>query len=550
MVSFGRLVLVLLAASSLAHPATDSAGYVGSKTCFGCHASIYRSFLKTDMGRSMRAADDIDPPAFPADATVPVGSSNRVLRVYHDQAGWHQSEAEPGVFSEEHTLEYAVGSGANGLTFLIRRGNYLFQAPLSFYSKPGKWDFSPGYEGADVGFTRAVPEACIVCHSGRARPVANRSGEYLDPPFAELAIGCENCHGPGEQHVKSSGHGSIVNPAKLPNRLAEEICMNCHQRGDTRILQPGKTFTDFRPGEWLIDTLAIFKTPAGSGAQSNSDLLEHDAAMKASRCFRASAGKLSCFTCHDPHLQPRGSEAVSYFREKCFVCHTDASCRLSKSVRLQHIPPDDCIGCHMPKRNIEIISHSALTNHRIPAVAKASTPLEQPDPKTGLILVDRPAGRNAVIPDITLLRAYGELASRSPHYERRYLDLLDRLSRSEPNTQPKDPFVLAALGHKALAENRNEDALKHFTAAASLDDSTVYRDTAQALINLGRAAEAVDYLKRAESADPFNPVVQKTLILQYINLKRYPEARQAMEEYVKVFPSDTFMRNLLARVSN
>jgi predicted Zn-dependent protease len=124
--------------------------------------------------------------------------------------------------------------------------------------------------------------------------------------------------------------------------------------------------------------------------------------------------------------------------------------------------------------------------------------------------------------------------------------MLQQLSR----TAPKDPFVQAALGHKALAENSNEEALTHLEAAASLDDSTVYRDAAQALINLGRPADAVDYLKRAEDVDPFNPVVQKTLILGYINLKRYSDARKAMEEYVKSFPSDTFMRNLLARVSN
>lgn len=547
MVSFSRLLLFFLAPSSLVYSATNSPGYVGSKACFGCHAGIYRSFLKTDMGRSMRAIADIDPNLFPSNATVPAGSSGRVLRVLHDQAGWHQSETEPGVFSEQHALEYAVGSGANGVTFILRRGNYLFQAPLSFYSKPRKWDLSPGYENVDIGFTRAVPEACIICHSGRARAVPNRNGEYLDPPFEELAIGCENCHGPGEQHLKSSGRNAIVNPAKLQSRLAEEICMNCHQRGDTRILQPHKTFADFRPGKWLVDTLAIFKAPPAPGAQTNADLLEHDAAMKASKCFRASGGKLSCFTCHDPHIQPRGPEAVSYFREKCFVCHTDASCRLSKSVRLKHDPPDDCIGCHMPKRNVEIISHAALTNHRIPADSNTPAPApDEPDPKTGLILVDRPAGRTATISDITLLRAYSELASRSPDYERRYLAMLQQLSR----TEPKEPFVHAALGHRALAESRNEEALAHLTAAASLDDSTVYQDTAQALIKLGRTAEAVDYLKRAEDVDPFNPVVQKTLILQYINLKRYPEARNAMEEYVKSFPSDTFMRNLLARVSN
>jgi hypothetical protein len=28
----------------------QQADYVGSKQCFGCHDSIYRSFTKTDMG--------------------------------------------------------------------------------------------------------------------------------------------------------------------------------------------------------------------------------------------------------------------------------------------------------------------------------------------------------------------------------------------------------------------------------------------------------------------------------------------------------------------
>jgi hypothetical protein len=544
-ISVGQTVLPSAAGLHQSRPA----GYVGSKACFACHEGIYRSFLKTDMGRSMRAASDFDPASLPASASVPIGSSNRMLRVFHDQKGWHQSETEAGVFSEEHTLEYVVGSGANGLTFLIRRGNCLFQAPLSFYSRIGKWDVSPGYETIDIGFTRAVPEACLACHSGRTQPVANRKGAYQDPPFSELAIGCENCHGPGEQHVRTAGKrsGSIVNPAKLSPRLAEEICMNCHQRGDTRILQPGKTFADFRPGQWLIDTLAIFKAPARPGEHPESDLLEHDAAMRASRCFRESAGKLSCLTCHDPHVQPRGSETVSYFREKCFTCHTDSSCRLAKDIRLKHNPPDDCAGCHMPKRNVALISHSALTNHRIPATANTpGPPQEQRDSKTGLILVNRTPGQNEPIPDLTLLRAYGELAGRDADYQRRYLELLERLG----STDTKEPFVQAAAGHKALAEGKNEAALAHLTAAAPLDDSAVYSDAAQALINLGRAPEAVDYLKRAEAVDPFNPVVQKTLILQYINLKRYPDARRAMEDYVKTFPADTFMRNLLARVSN
>ena len=202
----------------------------------------------------------------------------------HNESGWRQSESEPGVFSVDHQLDYAVGSGYNGLTFLIRRGHFLCQAPLSYYARTQKWDLSPGYENADLGFGRMVPEECINCHAGRPSPVLNTSGAYADPPFQELAIGCENCHGPAEAHVKSQGKrpGAIVNPAKLTPRLADNICLNCHQAGDARVTQPGKSYLDFRPGEWLFDTTVIFKQQARAD-QPQADLLEHYAAMQASR---------------------------------------------------------------------------------------------------------------------------------------------------------------------------------------------------------------------------------------------------------------------------
>jgi len=42
---------------------------------------------------------------------------------------------------------------------------------------------------------------------------------------------------------------------------------------------------------------------------------------------------------------------------------------LPLEVRLRNTPPDDCSGCHMPKRDANEIQHSvALTDHRIPAL--------------------------------------------------------------------------------------------------------------------------------------------------------------------------------------
>lgn len=146
---------------------------------------------------------------------------------------------------------------------------------------------------------------------------------------------------------------------------------------------------------------------------------------------------------------------------------------------------------------------------------------------------------------MTLLRAYGELSIKDPSYQRRYAELLDELSK----TQPQDAAVQAALGHKALQADRNEEAVAHLKLALPLDSSSIYLELGQALGKLGRGDESIEYLKKGAEMDPYNAVIQKTLILQYINLRSYSEATVLIKRYVETFPEDAFMRNILARVS-
>src|ERR671922_2581768 len=87
--------------------------------------------------------------------------------------------------------------------------------------------------------------------------------------------------------------------------------------------------------------------------------------MTLSKCYRASGQRLSCIPCHDPHREPSREEAAEYFKKKCLTCHAENSCTLSLNIR-QHQPrADDCAGCHMRKRDVQEISHSSMTNHRI-----------------------------------------------------------------------------------------------------------------------------------------------------------------------------------------
>ncbi|HXJ44778.1 MAG TPA: tetratricopeptide repeat protein [Bryobacteraceae bacterium] len=557
----------LCAAESATYRNTAPAvAYTGSRTCAGCHPKIYRDYTGAAMGRSMALATSAAHlGSVPASTSIFNEKLNRHFEVFRQGAALYQSEYELDssgheVFRTSHKLEYAIGSGVNGYTYIVRREDHLFQSPLSYYARRKTWDLSPGYEFADYGFNRPIAAACIGCHSGQPQPVRDHAGLFGDPAFRELAIGCENCHGPGALHAAEKAKGvaggkgadrTIVNPAKLPARLAEDICMNCHQGSDTRVLRPGKDYFDFRPGTPLRDTLAILRIPLKRDAVGQSDLLEHHFSMQLSRCYRASNGRLSCLTCHQIHSMPRPAEAAAYYRARCLTCHDLSSCRVPRPQR--RASADDCAGCHMPKRPVEVIAHSALTNHRIivradeplPEEAFAQTTPDLPD----LVYVNRPPrAAQASLPPIMLLQAYGELMEKDPVYQPRYLAVLDQLS----HMQPDQPLVQAALGRKMLrgAPDRNAQAIVHLSRAIEMGFTapTVYQDFAEALSKAGRTQEAVGALLRGITISPYAPALYQALALDYINLKRYPEAKKTLERYVELFPEDDFVRGLLLKV--
>lgn len=567
------LVLVLTAwmafmqkHAATAHAAQTSQAknsYIGSEACAQCHKDVYDEYMRTSMGRSMSEITPALLQAMHLPGSYDDQKLNRHFSVYQQDGKLYQSEFETDaggkdVFRDTHPLQWKIGAGENGFGLLTSQDGYLFQAPLSFYSKPMAWGPSPGYEFTDFGFNRPILAGCIVCHSGRPLAVVSTNGRYESPPFAEAAIGCERCHGPGATHAhametakgRAAKERFIVNPAHLTAELANNICMSCHESGDVRVLQPGKKYEDFHPGEPLGETLAILRVPPTRESPPDDDHVEHYYSMTLSKCYRASAGRLRCMTCHDPHVEPAQQQAPEYFNKKCLTCHTNQSCSLSLAERQHSVPANNCIGCHMPKRDIRVISHSSATNHRIvrkpgepfPEVTFQQTLPSLPD----LIHLDPAPGKaDAPLPLLTLLQAYGELTENRPEYVAPYLKVLDQLGQS----QPDNALVQAALGRKALKSGDTLQAVDHLQRSLQLDpvQPGVAGDMADALQKLGRSEEAVQLLAKAIAQDPFNPILQKRLIVSYISLRRYADAKAAMERYMEIFPQDSFMRQMMAR---
>ena len=533
-------------------------GYVGSRVCSKCHPSIYESFLRTDMGRSMSEITPALLDKIPTSVNILDTKLNRHFEIYAGDGNLYQSEYETTaggkyVFRETRKLEWIIGSGANGSGAIVKQDNYLFEAPLSFYAKPHRWALSPGYEFGDYGFNRPILPGCIVCHSGQPRPVLDGNGRFREPPFAELAIGCENCHGPGEAHVAAaqmgSPLGSIANPAKLSPWLADNICMSCHQTGDARVLQAGKTYRDFRPGVELDDTLSIFLVPFRRESVPKDDLLEHYLSMRLSKCYRNSSGRLGCISCHDPHVEPSPQEAPAYFREKCLACHNEKSCAVPLSLRQHKTPPDDCAGCHMPKRDLTVISHSVLTNHRIIAEAEEPFPdaaFHMTTPQLpDLVHLNANPARQDVPSPLMLLQAYGQVMPSHPEYRERYWALAKHLE----NTQGENVLVMEALADWALQRKNAEGsslAIRYLDGAIhqGATNPADFEELAELLVAANRQSDALKILQQGMQLIPYYAEFYRLSASVNFSANRKREACDVVAKGVEKFPQDTVIRDL------
>jgi predicted CXXCH cytochrome family protein len=486
---FTRRVVGIFVATSLAPLALPRIAQPQAKVtsvqltdavCAKCHQNIFNRYARTPMANASGLAMDHAIPGVVDQGAAGVRYSvsfdgGELWLTYRSSAG----EATSG----KRRLEYFLGSGHLGVTYMYVINGYLLESPIAYYSNLNAYDVKPGLEHSQT-MAPALPMSsqCMRCHMSEVQTADKGTmNHYQGLPFLHGGITCESCHGDTRDHVLHPGATQVVDPAKLDADRRDSICMSCHLEGDTSVERRGKSLADYKPGDRIEDFVSYF-TYSGENF-SNRGVSEVEE-LSTSKCKLASGDRMSCMTCHDPHAGPAPEERTSYYRAKCLTCHTQTGFATA------HYPGTrDCTHCHMPSGNAQNIRHVAWTDHRIRRAANQvelaalTAPSSQPAqlvPLPG----EKPSARDQALAYYNLV-----VEGKSNYAQEARRALLD-LDSAEAD----DPSVFAALGYLNQIGREPSAAIGYYREALKRDPNDLFSGN-----NLGALLAASGQLKEARS---------------------------------------------------
>lgn len=564
--------------AALAKPSPRPSGYVGSQACSSCHAAIAESFARHPMGQAMDTVPGERPVEEQTELLSFVDREREYLVEERDGVVFHHERvfAPDGtlIYDQSMPVRFAVGSGTRGRSYLIDQAGLLTQSPIGWYSGTGRYGLSPGYEhDRGLRFERAIGDGCLHCHAGLVEHEPAGGPGYSSRVFAEAAIGCERCHGPGAEHVAAmaalpagakADDLRIVNPVKLEPQRREAVCNQCHLGGEATIPRFGRGFYDFRPGDHLDDTLLVFvhdeRATTASGAKPVSQVEQ----MRQSGCWKGTGGTLGCISCHDPHTKPTPEGMDAFYRTKCQACHEEKPCSLPEVERDALPAAGSCIRCHMPSQDLVEVAHTAMSDHRVPRRpddAKAPPRNET----VALVPFDDAAER---VPPRELARARGLALASLPGTTKSTRGAQEAISALVPDgvdgsdqrgivaALAGDVEALRGLGQLYASTGRMDAAAACWEGALAADpgDGETMAMIARQMQRGGRLREALAMLDRLISANPALAAVHAQRGAILVALARPDDAIAAVRKSLELDPSSlpvrSFLAELLARTNH
>ncbi len=515
----GFLLLPLLLFCGLSH------AFTGSDTCKDCHAQEYANWQGSHHDLAMQLPT---PETVLGDFGDTTFNFNGVsTRFFRDGDKYKvRTDGEDGKLTD-FTVEYVFG--------VYPLQQYLL--PLSrgrLQALSIAWDARPATEGGQRWYHLYPEETidhqdplhwtgpyqnwntrCAECHSTDLVKNYNAADRSFATTFEEINVGCESCHGPGEQHLelaaadklKTSVNGGFPTALSqrgdwalapgshiarrtepLDSRAQVDSCGRCHSRRGT--------LGDYHYGADLLATHRV-ALPQSPLYHYDGQVLDENYVYGSFLQSKMHLAGVVCSNCHEPHslaLRATGNGV-------CAQCHVPEQYDTPKH---HHHPADSsgasCANCHMPETTYMGVDDRRDHSMRIP----------RPDLS---VVMGTPNACNSCHQDKDAQWALDSLRKQGVHFR----DTSTHVARAFQRFELGDRSVLPTLA-----------ALANDPSAAP-----IWRATAMEAVAQGGGREAIQTVTSVLYDD--DPILRSSAVrsLEFLPLhQRYQLLQPLMEDEV------------------
>lgn len=326
--------------------------YVGSAKCAECHADEVAAWRKSWHAAALQpGAKQVGKPAHFKGPSSEAWIGKGAMKT-----------TGPDGAVAEFSIDYVIGGKRMQDTVHAFPDGRWQVLPIYFHVTKQEWvDYTETKQGALTpehpfywtNVRRMANHECLDCHTtGLAVTYADGAWHTT---FADMAVACEDCHGPGGKHSATKRIEDILQPKDAPPEIGVAACNRCHgpRKPLWPLLDPDHQFEPVRDGaryDELYEPIVV-ALPDGLSSDFFADgkpktsSFEYQALLQ-SACARK--GKVTCLTCHTaPHEAKRPDELRVDRNDSCTGCHPAIAAAPAK--HSHHAAKQaDCIGCHMP----------------------------------------------------------------------------------------------------------------------------------------------------------------------------------------------------------
>jgi predicted CXXCH cytochrome family protein len=388
---FCSLILAILVFISSSVMAKNN--FVGSEKCLSCHKQIYDIWKESTHYKAVQEV-------FPSRNNVIADWKGEIklksgkipeatIKLSRDPEGSYLATLvdlkDPSKDVTYNVVRTQGAGNMKGQMYYTKIGNNFYSLPLNWETissrfVPSSLDSWYNEDGSlkEPSADKSWEMTCALCHQTGLE--FKKAGNGYEATYSDLSIGCEKCHGPGSEHIKSpQAKGKIVNPRNLSYERGMDVCSQCHStqgrsvpKGILRGAWDEVKNIGYRIGEG--EPLANYMQSMGGPmpqASANSKELDTYHSLLKSRHYEV---KTACFDCHNPHGGPTTANLKRGDMDNslCLYCHGKNKEFVSPTSIMQHTKhgydPDmkgtsRCTYCHM----IQSRRQKTASNNGVPA---------------------------------------------------------------------------------------------------------------------------------------------------------------------------------------